>query len=67
MMRAIIANCLALALVGMWAPLVAGQAAPIVTGDIGVVAHAFDISQVTLNDGRVQENQVRHQSLWGEH
>lgn len=52
MMHGIIANFLALA------ALVAGQAAPIVTGDIGVVAHAFDISQVTLNNGRVQDNQV---------
>ncbi|KAK7946368.1 uncharacterized protein PG986_010689 [Apiospora aurea] len=59
MMHGIFASCLALALTGPWAQLVAGQAAPIVTGDIGVVAHAFDISQVTLNDGRVQENQNR--------
>ncbi|KAK8005594.1 hypothetical protein PG990_011631 [Apiospora arundinis] len=58
-MHGIIANFLALALVGPWATLVVGQVAPIVTGDIGVVAHAFDISQVTLNNGRVQDNQNR--------
>lgn len=35
------------------------QADPPVTVDNGVVAHTFDISQVTLNDGRWYENQGR--------
>jgi hypothetical protein len=37
---------------------VAGQAVPVVSNDIGVTARPFDISQVVLNDGRVQQNQV---------
>ncbi|KAH8201375.1 hypothetical protein TruAng_004458 [Truncatella angustata] len=39
--------------------LVAAQAEPPVTTDNGVAAHTFDISQVTLNDGRLHENQNR--------
>jgi uncharacterized protein len=35
------------------------QADPPVTVDYGVTAHTFDISQVTLNDGRWYENQER--------
>jgi hypothetical protein len=37
----------------------AGQAAPPISNDNGVTARAFDISQVVLNEGRLQQNQVR--------
>jgi hypothetical protein len=36
----------------------AGQAVPPVSDDVGVKAHAFDISQVVLHDSRLEENQV---------
>lgn len=36
----------------------AGQAVPPVSDDVGVKAHAFDISQVVLHDSRFEENQV---------
>ncbi|KAK9776075.1 hypothetical protein SCAR479_07295 [Seiridium cardinale] len=39
--------------------LVMAQAEPPVTTDNGVAAYTFDISQVTLNDGRLHENQNR--------
>ncbi|KAI1868044.1 uncharacterized protein JN550_006532 [Neoarthrinium moseri] len=41
------------------ARLVRAQVEPPVTTDNGVTAHTFDISQVTLNDGRWHENQNR--------
>lgn len=38
---------------------VLGQAAPPVSNDYGVTAHAFDISQITLDSSaRFQENEV---------
>lgn len=39
--------------------LAAAQAEPPVTTDKGTAAYTFDISQVTLNDGRFYENQNR--------
>ncbi|KAK6218761.1 T-complex protein 1 subunit eta [Pestalotiopsis sp. IQ-011] len=40
-------------------PLAAAQVEPPVTTDNGIAAYTFDISQVTLNDGRLHENQDR--------
>ncbi|KAI4592988.1 hypothetical protein KJ359_010241 [Pestalotiopsis sp. 9143b] len=40
-------------------PLAAAQVEPPVTTDNGIAAYTFDISQVTLNDGRFHENQNR--------
>lgn len=44
--------------VGVVSPVL-GQAAPPVTTDLDTSAYVFDISQVTLNDGRWHENQNR--------
>jgi DUF1680 family protein len=38
---------------------VAGQAVPPVSNDNGITARAFDISQVVLGEGRLQQNQNR--------
>lgn len=48
-----------LSIAGAFVQLATAQAEPPVTTDIGVAAHVFDISQVTLNDGRFHENQHR--------
>lgn len=47
-----------LALAGALTVPAAGQAVPPVSDDVGVKAHAFDISQVVLHDSRLEENQV---------
>lgn len=41
---------------------VAAQAIPPVISDLGVAAHAFDMSRVTLDNGRWHENQNRTMS-----
>ena len=51
-----------LALAGALAVPAASQAVPPVSDDVGVKAHAFDISQVVLHDGRFEENQVSPRS-----
>jgi len=42
------------------AAVVVGQASPPVTTDSGVTARPFDISQVVIDGGRLQQNQVSH-------
>lgn len=54
-----------LALAGALAVPAASQALPPVSVDVGVQAHAFDISQVVLHDGRLEENQVSRRARAG--
>lgn len=50
---------LALSLLALTTSGVVAQVSPPVKPDTGVVAEPFDISQVTLNDGRWRENEAR--------
>lgn len=56
MMRSFFLNLFALTLVTV-VP-VTGQAVPPLTEGIGAKAHAFDISQVVINDSRMKENEA---------